>query len=412
MLIISKTNLDQQKRCKTFNIKTNGRCGWLQRFSPGQLQPYQPQRRQAGENMCQILIIDNNEHIVRMFQEVLSREGHNVTIAQSGLTARQLIDRNKFDIAFIDLELPDISGLDILRHIKNKYPDTVASVITGNSDIRCAIESITAGVFRYLKKPFDVDDILEVTRLSVQERKKSKSYLPRSFEGINLRHFAVLASDLMMLIPALILGFILQQRIFHWQEIPIIWGAGEIIYMLLSFACCYSFIFLSSYGYNLRDRESAAGPIYKAFSASYILFAAILFFVTDFIYGRLVLLFGFAIGTAGLWLSRNIILPHMSMIFDRKQEGPRQIMIKSGEAEKIDKVNIIETEISGILKRTQSKPQPAKKLEIDKRDTISENDDDAPYTGDDWGSRLIHEFRNNRSKSAGAHSREKIEQVK
>jgi CheY-like chemotaxis protein len=324
----------------------------------------------------------------------------------------QLIDNNEFDIAYIDLELPDTNGLNILCYIKNNFPDIVASIITGKSELNSVIESIKAGVFRYLKKPFDLDDIHEVTRLSIEENKKRKAAGPEILPKFRLDYLKTLLPDLLMLSPALFLGFIIQQYIFQWQQIPIIWGPREVIFMLLSFACCYSFIFFSSYGHDLRERKAGLAKIYKAYSGAYVLYAAILFFATDFIYGRLVLIFGFAIGLVGLGLSRKVVLPHIDTIFSKQNEGPRKIVLKNFNNKANIKPGPVDAEISRILKQKRIKMLDLEEAEANLTKTLNQKVKDDSGLENDWGSRLIREFRKNRQKLSDGRGKEKAEQIK
>ena len=358
--------------------------------------------------MNQILIVDNNEHITRMFSEVLSREGYNIILAESGKEAMELIDSHKFEIAFVDLELDDTSGLNILCYLKNHSPETVATVITGKSDINYAIESIKTGVFRFLKKPFDIEDILEITHQSAREYEIRSGKKSQPMPAFKIKQFSRLLCDLSLLLPALLIGFIIQQQVYHHQEIPLLWGSREVIYMMASFAFCYSFIFTSSFGQALRANKTEWPEIFKSYSSAYVMFAAILYFVTDFIYGRMVLLAGFTLGIPALWLSRTILLGYVSQFLLIQREGPKTITIKTipepdeskekafaaGERAKVvksaDRANRIETG----AKTGTSKIKQASEL------------------SNDWGSRLIKEFQANRLKKSETEHRRKPEKVK
>ena len=345
--------------------------------------------------MAKILIVDNNEHIAEMFSEVLTGVGHKVTVIADGLKAIDSLNHNNYDIAFIDLELPDINGLDILRSIQANSPQTVSSIISGKSDINYAIEAIKAGVFRYLKKPFDIEDILGVTKLACEKRGlRDKSdrlkFILNIFNKLNRKKVLKPVLDLPLLIIGLALGFIVQQQVFAWREIPIIWGVKEMLYVVVSFVCCYGFVYMRSMMVD-QDLPSQPTPKYdlKIQTMTYVVFAAILYFFSDFFYGRLILVTGFILGLAGLWINRNFLYPALQRLTSKHQEGPRKLVFKGlgqsspeiiEEKDKIDNAPVLKSEdfheISG-----SSAPRYS-----------------GPSAADDWGSRLIDEFRKNRVK--------------
>ena len=152
--------------------------------------------------------------------------------------------------------------------------------------------------------------------------------------------------------------------------------------------------------------------VYKAYAAAYVLYAAILFFATDFIYGRLVLISGFTIGLAGLRLSRGYVLPYIETILSKKKEGPRKIILKNSSGKTDPAAGRIETEIASILKQKRVKLPDPEEAWNNRAGTLAGNVEENSTLGDDWGSRLISEFRNNRLKSANGPATEKVEQMK
>jgi len=345
--------------------------------------------------MAKILIVDNNEHIAEMFSEVLTGVGHNVTVIADGLKAIDSINHNNYDIAFIDLELPDISGLDILRSIQANSPQTVSSIISGKSDINYAIEAIKAGVFRYLKKPFDIEDILGVTKLACEKsglRNKSDKlkFILNLFNKLNRKKVLKPLLDLPLLIIALALGFVVQKQVFAWREIPIIWGFKEMLYVVVSFACCYGFVYMRSLMVD-TNLPSQPTPKYdlKIQTMTYVVFAAILYFFSDFFYGRLILATGFVLGLMGLWLNRNFLYPTLQRLTSKHQEGPRKLVFKGlgqsspeiiEEKDKIDNAPVLKSE------------------DFHERSDFKATNQMAQSAANDWGSRLINEFRKNRTK--------------
>ncbi|MCP4581541.1 MAG: response regulator [candidate division Zixibacteria bacterium] len=355
--------------------------------------------------MADVLIVDNNEHISRMFTEVLAQDGHKVTVAANGRTALEIIESNKFEIAFIDLGLPDICGLEILKSLKIRSPLTITTVISGENDINYAIESIKSGVFRYLKKPFDLDDIKEITNLAHQERMHmvETGYCPdkrfpikRIIQTKNTIKFLV---DLPVTIIALLLGFAIQQEIYQWLEIPTVWGISEILNLTLSFVCCYCFIFLKFQpSIQLPDITKQFARDFINFTSVYVLYAAILFFMAIMIDSRLILISGYCLGLGGLWLSRFTLAPFIEGLFSGRSEGPRRIILKGFNKLADEKPVSTKPGKDPIPRTAAMEPDKDRnktatsEAENEKSRTVADN----PY--EDRASRLVREFRGNRAR--------------
>jgi len=109
--------------------------------------------------MIKTLVIDDEISICRSLEALLSKEGYQVTMANSGAAGLSLVDDSDFDVVFTDLRLPDMSGLDILARIKKKRPFTQLILITGYASIETAVEAIKLGAYDYLTKPLSIDKV-------------------------------------------------------------------------------------------------------------------------------------------------------------------------------------------------------------------------------------------------------------
>jgi two-component system, NtrC family, response regulator AtoC len=106
-----------------------------------------------------ILIVDD-ELIVRNFlAETLRRKGIDVTTAENGNKALGLLKDTIFDMVITDMKMPDITGIDVLRKVKELSPSTIVVVITAFGSIENAVEAMRLGAFNYLIKPFSPDTI-------------------------------------------------------------------------------------------------------------------------------------------------------------------------------------------------------------------------------------------------------------
>jgi DNA-binding NtrC family response regulator len=106
-----------------------------------------------------VAIIDDEEMACRHIKRVLDAEGFAVEYFLDGRSFLQRLARENFPIVFIDLQLPDMNGMEILTQVKKKFEDTEAIIITGHASIETAVEAIKAGAYHYITKPFKRHDV-------------------------------------------------------------------------------------------------------------------------------------------------------------------------------------------------------------------------------------------------------------
>jgi DNA-binding NtrC family response regulator len=121
--------------------------------------------------IMKVLVVDDEWVICTSCEKVIRKDGHEVHLAITGKEALQLINQEPFDIVFTDLRMMDIGGMDLLRTIKEKYPEIIVVIITGYATIASAVETMKLGAFDYLPKPFTADELLAVLRRAVEKRK-------------------------------------------------------------------------------------------------------------------------------------------------------------------------------------------------------------------------------------------------
>ena len=101
-----------------------------------------------------ILVVDDERSITDAFGMILSQLGHHVDSAKSISEATELLKGSPYDLVFMDLRLPDGSGIDLLSHVKSDTPYTEVVVMTAHGSLDITIEAIKRGAFYYLEKPF------------------------------------------------------------------------------------------------------------------------------------------------------------------------------------------------------------------------------------------------------------------
>ncbi len=124
-----------------------------------------------------ILVIDDNESLCQTLKHIFKREGYGTCVARTGTEALQLMEEERFDIALLDVRLPDYDGTELLRQIERMQSDIPIIMITGYASFDSAIKSLNTNAVAYMTKPLDIehllktmDDTLVKERLMRQER--------------------------------------------------------------------------------------------------------------------------------------------------------------------------------------------------------------------------------------------------
>ncbi len=118
--------------------------------------------------MIRVAVIDNEDAARSMMERLLRQEGFQVTTFRAGKPFLASMRQSPFDLVFIDLKLPDIEGLEVLRLVKQVHGDTEA-IITGKASIDTVVEATRKGAFHYLTKPCRWDDIILMVRRAREE---------------------------------------------------------------------------------------------------------------------------------------------------------------------------------------------------------------------------------------------------
>jgi DNA-binding response OmpR family regulator len=107
-----------------------------------------------------ILIVDDEPKLARSLALILQRAGYRVTTAATAREGLQFLQAGPFDLVFLDIKLPDQSGIQLLPQIRRLYPDMPVVILTAHASLDTAIEAVRAGASDYLLKPIDPEAIL------------------------------------------------------------------------------------------------------------------------------------------------------------------------------------------------------------------------------------------------------------
>src|SRR4030042_6100256 len=119
-----------------------------------------------------ILIIDDEDFILQLSKDILTKSHYSVKTASDGKEGIKLLEDNKFDLILTDIKMPTINGLDVIRHVRVSNKEIPIIVITGHGTLDIAIDSLRLGAQGFILKPFTpaglrnaVSEALEKTRL-------------------------------------------------------------------------------------------------------------------------------------------------------------------------------------------------------------------------------------------------------
>ena len=110
-------------------------------------------------NKISILVVDDELSIRESLSGWLKRGGYQVETAADGLTALAKTRENQYDIMLIDVKMPEMDGLTLLKKFKESETDTAILMMTAHGDIHDAVEAIKLGAFDYLLKPFELEEL-------------------------------------------------------------------------------------------------------------------------------------------------------------------------------------------------------------------------------------------------------------
>jgi two-component system response regulator PilR (NtrC family) len=123
-----------------------------------------PTRSSSSSSSSRILVVDDEASMREMLGIMLGKEGYEVLLAESRATAARVLSAGPVDVVITDVKLPDGDGIEILRHVKSAFPETVVIVMTAFGSTQMAVAALKIGAQDYLVKPFDIDELRIVVR--------------------------------------------------------------------------------------------------------------------------------------------------------------------------------------------------------------------------------------------------------
>jgi DNA-binding NtrC family response regulator len=123
-----------------------------------------------------ILIVDDDESIRKVLAAVLEENGYMIDAAEDGKEAIEKTDKNFYNLALVDIRLPDIEGSKLIAMMKETTPRMRKIIITGFPSLQNAVEALNKGADAYIIKPFDMDKVLQTIKEQLKKYEEEKKY--------------------------------------------------------------------------------------------------------------------------------------------------------------------------------------------------------------------------------------------
>ncbi len=130
-----------------------------------------------------ILIVDDEEVVRMSHLRTLAGLHCHVEAAWNGQEALRAMERQPFDVILLDLRMPDLDGMSVLKIIKERWPESQVVIITGYPSIETAKEAVRLGAYDYLAKPVGPDDVIKAANAAMLQKKWSLQTCRAGYDG-------------------------------------------------------------------------------------------------------------------------------------------------------------------------------------------------------------------------------------
>jgi len=121
-----------------------------------------------------ILIVDDEQIIRRSINLIFKKMPYLIDAVESGSEALELLNKQKFDLILLDINLNDINGIEILKKVKQQFPEIIVIMITGFATVESAIEAMKAGAYDYIKKPLNAAELQQLVANTLETLRLKK----------------------------------------------------------------------------------------------------------------------------------------------------------------------------------------------------------------------------------------------
>lgn len=132
------------------------------------------------QKKASILIVDDDESICRTMSLILESEGYKTQVAYTGKEALERSKTTSFNVALLDIKLPDIEGTKLLKKLNQTAPQIIRIMVTGYPNLDNAVEALNGGADAYLVKPVNPDYLIKIIRDKLQQQQKAETVTEES----------------------------------------------------------------------------------------------------------------------------------------------------------------------------------------------------------------------------------------
>jgi two-component system response regulator HydG len=118
-----------------------------------------------------VLVVDDEPTLLKALEALLRKKGHDVVALESSIVATQRLAQEEFDVALLDVKMPELSGLELLNAVKHRRPEIEVIMMTGHATVETALAALKAGAYDYLTKPFEDVEVVARGVAKAAERK-------------------------------------------------------------------------------------------------------------------------------------------------------------------------------------------------------------------------------------------------
>jgi len=120
------------------------------------------------------IVVDDDAGVRKVIAMALEDEGYSVDTAENGSDAIQKSNANFYNVALIDIRLPDMEGTKLLRAMRDTTPKMIKIIVTGYPGLQNAVEAVNKGADGYIVKPFRMDDLLKMVKEHLKKQEEAK----------------------------------------------------------------------------------------------------------------------------------------------------------------------------------------------------------------------------------------------
>ncbi len=146
-------------------------------------------------NGARVLIVDDDRDIGLMLAALMKKEGFTGRVARDGETALRLVPVDRPDLLLVDVKMPGLDGMEVLKRVKERDPYLPVVLITAYAEVSASVAAMRAGAFDYLPKPFEHGEVIRVVRAALTERRRWRRSQTGKISGANCLRMMMGPSD-------------------------------------------------------------------------------------------------------------------------------------------------------------------------------------------------------------------------